>query len=200
MSKLNYEVSPVELADPASLPLFSQPAEERVGRVRSKFSLGDADAVTPEPRPSIGSGTFGALMADSVQRARVRATRVEVDWGLVAALRTAASERLMAALGADTHLDKDAQHALGRRIISELLDDEVADQTRTGRGTIDQTEQASVAQAVFDALFRLGRLQPLVDDDSVENITIMGCDDVWIEHADGRLERGPQVADVARQT
>ncbi len=48
---------------------------------------------------------------------------------------------------------------------------------------------------MFDALFGLGRLQPLVDDPSVENITILGFDEVWLEHGDGRLERGPSVAD-----
>jgi len=52
-----------------------------------------------------------------------------------------------------------------------------------------------LGQAVFDALFRLGRLQPLVDDPGVENITILGYDTVWLEYADGRLVRGPQVAD-----
>ncbi len=101
----------------------------------------------------------------------------------------------MAALDLDSHLDKQGQQELGRRIISELLEDEVVDQARSGRGAIDRGSQSVLAQAVFDALFRLGRLQTLVDDPSVENVTIQGCDDVWIEHADGLLERGPAVAD-----
>jgi Flp pilus assembly CpaF family ATPase len=43
-------------------------------------------------------------------------------------------------------------------------------------------------------MFGLGRLQPLVDDPDVENIEVTGCDQVWLQYADGRLVRGPDVA------
>ena len=36
-------------------------------------------------------------------------------------------------------------------------------------------------------MFGLGRLQPLVDDDRIENILISGCDRVVVEHSDGTL-------------
>ncbi len=52
-----------------------------------------------------------------------------------------------------------------------------------------------LAEAVFAALFGLGRLQPLIDDPLVENIDVDGFDQVWISYADGRLESGPPVAD-----
>ena len=48
---------------------------------------------------------------------------------------------------------------------------------------------------MFDSLFRLGRLQPLVDDDRVENIIITGHDNVLLELIDGSLIDGPAVAD-----
>jgi len=41
----------------------------------------------------------------------------------------------------------------------------------------------------------LGRLQPLVDDEALENIIIDGADQVWLEYADGRVERGDSVAE-----
>ena len=53
----------------------------------------------------------------------------------------------------------------------------------------------ALADAVFAALFGLGRLQPLVDDPLVENIDVDGCDRVWMSYADGRLQPGPSVAD-----
>jgi len=46
-------------------------------------------------------------------------------------------------------------------------------------------EEQRMAQAVLDALFGLGRLQSLVDDDGIENIDINGCDQVWATFADG---------------
>ena len=39
-------------------------------------------------------------------------------------------------------------------------------------------EEQHLAQAVLDALFGLGRLQSLVDDEGIENIDINGCDQV----------------------
>ena len=42
---------------------------------------------------------------------------------------------------------------------------------------------------MFDSLFRLGRLQPLVDDDRIENIVIVGHDNVLLELVDGTLDR-----------
>ena len=48
---------------------------------------------------------------------------------------------------------------------------------------------------MFDALFGLGRLQPLVDDDRVENIIITGHDTVRLELTDGTIIPGDPVAD-----
>ncbi len=196
MSKSSFDVTVVP-AEPGGLPLFTQPltgqsvtGQPRPGRVRSTFSFGGS-MVSSEPERR--------LVASTGEGPRLRPASGQgsdgIDWALVAALRTAASQRLMAALDADPHLGRDAQQELGRRIIAELLDDEVTRQARSGRGAIDRWSQERLAQAVFDALFRLGRLQPLVDDPGVENVTILGCDEVWLEYADGRLERGPAVAD-----
>jgi pilus assembly protein CpaF len=49
--------------------------------------------------------------------------------------------------------------------------------------------------AIFDSLFGLGRLQPLIDLPDVENIEITGHDKVLLLLADGRREVGPPVAD-----
>jgi Flp pilus assembly CpaF family ATPase len=124
-----------------------------------------------------------------------RSADVGIDWVLVAALRMAASERLMRAMELNPHIERDEQRAVGRRIIAELLDEEAKLAASAGHGAFDRKHESALAQAVFDALFRLGRLQPLVDDTGVENVTILGHDDVWLEYDDGRLVRGPAVAD-----
>ena len=66
----------------------------------------------------------------------------------------------------------------------------VDEQTRRpGEQRWEAPMQNAIRQAVFDQLFRLGRLQPLVDEPGVENIHINGYDDVWISYADGRVEK-----------
>jgi len=175
------------VTDPAELPLFTRPVppvtrtpqavgEATSGRVRSTFvfkpdSSGPAEPDSDERPPA------GPARPRIVQEA---GSATGLDWGLVAALLTAASERLMRALEMNPHIEHDEQQALGRRIIADLLDEEAKQSASAGRGAFDRHHQSTLAQAVFDALFRLGRLQPLVDDPGVENVTILGHDDVWL--------------------
>lgn len=180
--------------DPRSLPLFTSRVNpigsagepggtpRRPGRVRSDFSLrlvGDPPALE------------GARAGRPAQVAPV-----VVDWALVAAFRTQASEQLTKALGDDrAHTNKATQEALGRSIILELLESAAAEAVTNGRPSWTVAEQDALALAVFNALFRLGRLQPLIEDDRIENIIIIGYDRVWLELKDGTLIEGPPVAD-----
>ena len=116
----------------------------------------------------------------------------DIDWGLVAALRGQASDRLSAALGEDRgHLSAAAQRERGRAIILDLLNNEHDERVSAGQQAWNAAEQDALAKAVDDSLFGLGRLQPLVDDHRVENILIFGCDSVFLELTDGRLIPGP---------
>ena len=54
---------------------------------------------------------------------------------------------------------------------------------------------AHLQSAVVDALFGLGRLQPLVDNPDLENIEIYGHDRTVLVWADGRHTHGPSIAD-----
>ena len=117
-----------------------------------------------------------------------------IDWATVATMRTAASTRLSNRIGT-SRLDKDHQQSLGRVIITDLLSEHESEALSQGKTPWEPAYQARMGQAVFDALFQLGRLQPLVDDDRIENIIISGADNVWLEFSDGSLVRGPSVAD-----
>jgi Flp pilus assembly CpaF family ATPase len=124
------------------------------------------------------------------------AADTSVDWSLVAALRAQASEQLSQAVAANRgRLDKAAQEELGRSIVLDLIESTVAERVNAGGTTPTVTEHHAMARAVFDSLFRLGRLQPLVDDDRIENIIIAGHDNVMLELIDGSLIEGPPVAD-----
>ncbi|MBM6402291.1 CpaF family protein [Phycicoccus sp. MQZ13P-5] len=131
-----------------------------------------------------------------VARALPRPFAGDVDWALVASLRGQASDRLSAAMGSErAHTTTAQQRARGRVIIGELLETEAAERIDAGVPTWSAAEQEALAVAVDDALFGLGRLQPLVDDDRVENVIITGHDQVTLELTDGHLVPGPAVAD-----
>ena len=55
---------------------------------------------------------------------------------------------------------------------------------------------ATVRHAAVAELAGLGRLQPLLDDSSVQDININGCDQVWVIRSDGSKARADPVADT----
>jgi Flp pilus assembly CpaF family ATPase len=91
-------------------------------------------------------------------------------------------------------LSVEEQRELGRGIILELLRSAAEEAVSRGEPAWSLALERRLAEAVFDSLFRLGRLQPLVDDDSVENIIITGADRVVLERIDGSMVPGPPVA------
>jgi pilus assembly protein CpaF len=157
-----------EYGDLSRLPLFTQPAN---GTSPSTPDSAAPAAVAPSPT-------------------------TDVDWSIVSALRARASEQLSQAVAAArTRFGKAAQEELGRSIVLDLIESAMAEAVDAGHGAWSQVRQHAIAQAVFDSLFRLGRLQPLVDDDAIENIIIVGHDHVLLELIDGTLVDGPPVAD-----
>lgn len=77
---------------------------------------------------------------------------------------------------------------MARRIVSARLDDLARRHIASGLPPLDPQEEAKIAQAVLDALFGLGRIQPYIDDPDVENIDVNGARCVWVTYADGSKE------------
>ncbi|WP_313404835.1 ATPase, T2SS/T4P/T4SS family [Aeromicrobium sp.] len=149
---------------------------------------------TPLPLLSVPTGR--SLHQTVALHTSDAASAVTVDWPLVATLRAQASDRLSQAVAGDRgRLSQAAQQELGRSIVLDLIESTLAERVNDGAATMTPIEQDATARAVFDSLFRLGRLQPLVDDDRVENIIITGHDRVLLELTDGSLLEGPPVAD-----
>jgi pilus assembly protein CpaF len=121
-------------------------------------------------------------------RAQVRRLRGEVAEALAERQRTAERE----GRGPMSPVD---QRVFGRRLINEHLERYAAERLRAGRPPLSDEQEAALGQAVHDALFGLGGLQPLLEDESIENINVNGADQVWITRADGTKESGPPVAE-----
>lgn len=118
---------------------------------------------------------------------------------LVRRFRTAVANELASRTAtlrasAGRNLDRDDQAMLARALINEQLESYAGECMTRGRGVLTPHEEEVTATAVFDRIFQLGRLQPLIDDERIQNITANGFDQVWLEYEDGTKVPGPPIA------
>ena len=123
-----------------------------------------------------------------------------VDWDLVVRLRRIASEEITAATTgyAGEHrrpMASDDRRALGRSIIRRVVRHHAETLAAQGEALWSLELEHAHATAVDNAIFGYGRLQPLFDIPTAENIEIHGYDSVVVQHGDGRRESHPPVAD-----
>ena len=126
-------------------------------------------------------------------------TGVPVDEELVRRFRAAVATELTGRSGDSLvqrgrRLDRDDQVALARDLINQQLERHAQDRLRAGESVLSEQEEEALARAVFDRIFNLGRLQPLIDDERIQNITANGHDQVFLEYEDGTKVPGPAVA------
>lgn len=164
---------------------------------RPALDLADAlTALTPRSRPTLADEPATGSRA----RARRTAAAVDVDWQLVVQLRRQASEVITenSQHWASEHgrpMPADDRLMMGRSVIRTVVREHAEQLGQAG----DQLWPLSVEQAhvsaVTDAIFGYGRLQPLFEIATAENIEIHGWDSVVAQHHDGRREELPPVAD-----
>jgi Flp pilus assembly CpaF family ATPase len=101
-------------------------------------------------------------------------------------------------LDGDAPLSVDDERALTRSLISAELARLAEESYRTGDTPLDPGAESELAEAVFDRVHGLGRLQPYIDDPDVANIHVNGFDNVWVVYRDGTKVRGEAAADSDR--
>jgi Flp pilus assembly CpaF family ATPase len=122
-----------------------------------------------------------------------------LDEAIVRQLRAAVADGLTertstARIAGGRRLDADDQAALARRLIDDQLEQHARDCIARNEPVLDSEKEAALAQAVYDRLFQLGRLQPLLDDERIMDIHANGCDVVFVEYADGTKVRASPIA------
>ena len=123
-----------------------------------------------------------------------------MDHGLVKRLRgdvgdrLAEQRRLDAAAGMPPMTGED-ERQFARALISQALEEHARSEILVGRPPLNAQEEEDLAEAIHAALFGVGRLQPLLEDQNIENIDINGCDRVFIGYADGSEVFGEPVAE-----
>ena len=108
--------------------------------------------------------------------------------------RLAEQRRLDAAAGIPPMSGED-ERQFARALISQVLEEYARGEITAGRAPLNAQDEEELAEAIHAALFGVGRLQPLLEDQQIENIDINGCDRVFIGYADGREVMAQPVAE-----
>jgi pilus assembly protein CpaF len=108
--------------------------------------------------------------------------------------RLAEQRRLDAASGAPPMAGED-ERQYARAVIGQVLEEYARGEILAGRAPLTAQAEEGLAEAVHAALFGVGRLQPLLEDQQIENIDVNGCDRVFVGYADGREVLGEPVAE-----
>lgn len=123
-----------------------------------------------------------------------------IEWSQVVDLRRRASEAITEEVESQSRrsghaLAADDRLLLGRAIIRRVVADHVRVLHREGADLWSTERELAYAQAVENAVFGYGRLQPLLDLPDVENIEIHGWNSVVVQYGDGRRAKMAPVAD-----
>jgi pilus assembly protein CpaF len=92
-------------------------------------------------------------------------------------------------------MSRDDERSYAHVLINAALEREAQARLRRGLAPAGDDEDLAVASAVHDRLFGLGRLQPLLDDQRINDVAVNGCDRVFVTYRDGRRECTAPVAD-----
>ncbi|MGD0605953.1 MAG: CpaF family protein, partial [Streptosporangiaceae bacterium] len=106
-----------------------------------------------------------------------------MDHALVKRLRGEVGDRLaeqrrLDAAAAMAPMTGEDERQFARAIISQVLEEHARSEILVGRPPLNAQEETDLAEAIHAALFGVGRLQPLLEDQNIENIDINGCDRV----------------------
>jgi Flp pilus assembly CpaF family ATPase len=123
-----------------------------------------------------------------------------VDHGVVKRLRSQVGDRLaeqrrLDAAAGMAPMTAEDERQFARALIAQVLEEHARNEITAGRTPSNAQEEEELAAAIHAALFGVGRLQPLLEDQEIENIDINGCDRVFLGYADGREVLGEPAAE-----
>src|SRR5487761_347099 len=108
--------------------------------------------------------------------------------------RLAEQRRRDAASGLQPMSGED-ERQFARALIAQALEEHARSEITFGRPPPNAQEEEELAAAIHAALFGVGRLQPLLEDQQLETIDINGCDRVFLGYTDGREIMAEPVAE-----
>ena len=135
------------------------------------------------------------LPVAGARHSAARPAPASVDYTVATALKRQVADHLAKEVQRSSGMSESTRQQLGRDLINQSVA-LWADAAAIERGhSTTPAEEKTLSEAVFDLLFRAGRLQRYLDDADVENILVNGFDDVWIDFGDARRQQVPPVAE-----
>ncbi|MBB1511000.1 CpaF family protein [Tessaracoccus sp. MC1679] len=125
----------------------------------------------------------------------------DVDWQLVVGLRREAVELISNASAEwqatrNQPMPEEDRRVRGRAIIRSVVHARAQSLGEAGEALWPLELELRYVDAVDNAIFGYGRLQPLFEIRDAENIEIHGCDTVTVQYGDGHREAHAAVADT----
>lgn len=166
--------------------------------ILSSFPTTGAAPPPPPGQPAAPAATpptVETLHADTPHTATPFDNGPGFGWDMVRIFRKRAAERLSTQITNAEQLTEAERRASGHQIIQDLVNEDASERTNRGDQSLSINDREAFAKAIYDALFGLGRLQPYVDDDTIENVEVYGADQVVVERSNGRLDFMPPAVD-----
>ena len=170
-----------------TIPRIAAPGSDPNGHLRAAFTQAlqqprptPPPTLLPQPARSAGPA---ALPATAMPVGSGGAGLRPVDFEVIADLRGQVATLLSQRTAEVDGLAAEDRDQLGWQLVVETVarwGTDFAAHTRP----LTKSQESEVAQAVFDDLFRAGRLQPLLNDPGVEDIRICGNDPVEVIYQD----------------
>lgn len=76
-----------------------------------------------------------------------------------------------------------AEQQYARKLIADVVREHAERLLARGQAPLEHDAERELAEGVHARMFGAGRLQVLLNDESIENIDINACDDVWVTRA-----------------
>lgn len=143
-------------------------------------------------RPVVQAGRPGVVPA----RAHARPAVAVPERDLIVALQGRAADSWTKTSASRQGMDSASVAEMGRAHVAQVVAAWSDEQVRAGAAPLDSASRSRMAKAVFDEMFGLGPVQPLVDAGAsapVTDIEITGCDPVLLVMADGTFDWHPPV-------
>src|SRR5262245_52623376 len=123
-----------------------------------------------------------------------------MDHAVVKRLRSQVGDRLAEQRRLDgvsgvPPMSAEDERQYARALIVAALEGHARAEITAGRAPLTAQEEEELATGIHAALFGVGRLQPLLEDERIENIDVNGYDQVFLGYADGREVLAEPVAD-----
>ncbi|MGW5434116.1 CpaF family protein [Streptomyces sp. NPDC004059] len=147
-------------------------------------------APPPQQRAQQGSGVPAAAgAASSAQVLGTAVPQITVDYRVAREVASQVAKQREELLKTKPAMDRAGEEQRCLNWIAEAV------AVWSDARAMTPQEDEALRRAVYDLLFRAGRLQPYLDDERVEDIIIQGPHEVWLDYGDGERRRVGPVAD-----